>query len=417
MKKILICLGISLSCAFTIKAQDFVEIENSECFDCHNDPEIQEDATDSTQVLFVDEEKFTNSIHGDLYCTECHTDVTDTDHEEDLAKVKCANCHEDSEEDIMASVHGRLAMQEYPEDLPKCSTCHGTHYIAEVADTSSWMSSVNQVKVCKQCHGDASMIKRHNIAAESPIENYIKDVHGKLAASGDENAAACSNCHGGHKMLPHTDPNSTINRLNLATTCGECHEEQTEQYLISKHAKSLQEGSLDAPACNDCHLEHHIISKNDPMSPTATVNVSLQICSPCHASERLMNRYGLLTDRVTSYENSYHGLALRGGKATVANCGSCHGVHAVLPESDPRSMINPNNLAATCGECHPNASENFANSKIHLIAGTQEMNVLSLVEQVYIWLIFIVIGFMLVHNSLDFYIKSKHIRSQRYYGR
>ncbi|KAA3662583.1 MAG: hypothetical protein DWQ10_02095, partial [Calditrichaeota bacterium] len=285
MKKILICLGISLSCAFSLKAQDYVEIDNVECFDCHNDPEIQEDATDSTQVLFVDEDKFSNSIHGDMYCTECHMDVTDSDHDEDLEKVKCATCHDLSEEDVMASVHGSAAMKEFPEDLPTCAKCHGSHYIAEVADSSSWMSKKNQVQVCKQCHSDAAMVERHQMSAQSPIESYLNDAHGKSAASGDEDAAVCSDCHGGHLMLPHTDPNSTISRMKLAATCGECHEEQTEDYLISKHAKSLEEGGKDAPACNDCHFEHNIISKNDPKSPTSTVKVALNICSPCHTSE------------------------------------------------------------------------------------------------------------------------------------
>ncbi|KAA3615303.1 MAG: hypothetical protein DWQ05_14675 [Calditrichaeota bacterium] len=418
MKNILLFIGISLSCAFTMKAQEFVEIENTECFECHNDPEIEEERSDSTQVLFVDKTKFTDSIHGDMYCTECHIDVTDSDHDEDLNKVTCgsSDCHEDSKEDIMASVHGETAMPEYPEDLPSCATCHGTHYIAEVADENSLMSKANQAKVCQQCHGDAAIVARHDISAKHPVAEYSSSVHGKLAESGNNETATCSDCHGQHKMLHSTDTNSTVYRINIAETCGVCHEAPKNQYVIGKHGKSVAKGRLDAPACNDCHFEHNIISKNDPKSPTATVNMALQICSPCHASERLVHRYGLLTDRVTSYEHSYHGLALRGGKATVANCGSCHGVHAVLPASDPRSLIHPDNLAATCGECHPNASKNFTESKIHLVAGTQEMTILSIVEQIYILLIFAVIGFMLLHNSLDFFVKAKHIRAQRYHG-
>lgn len=418
MKKFLgLILGISVACALPARAQDeFVEIENTECFECHNDPEIEEERSDSTQVLYIEESKFSNSIHGDLYCTECHTDIRDADHDENLKSVKCAGCHEDSEAEIMLSVHGKDALAGNPDDLPRCATCHGTHYITEIADSTSLMSKRNQAGICRNCHSNADLVQKHHIEIKAPVEGYLKSIHGKLAGEGSEETAICSDCHGGHKMLHSTDPNSTVYRQNLAKTCSQCHEEQSNLYGEGRHGELLAEGRIDTPACNDCHFEHNILAKENPQSPTSKVNVALQICSPCHRSERLLHRYGLLTDRVTSYEHSYHGLALRGGKATVANCGSCHGVHAVLPQSDPRSMIHPDNLVATCGNCHPNASENFAQSKIHLVAGTKEMAILTIVERIYMWLIILVIGFMLIHNSLDFFVKVKHIKAQKYYG-
>jgi hypothetical protein len=67
----------------------------------------------------------------------------------------------------------------------------------------------------------------------------------------------------------------------------------------------------------------------------------------------LMSRFRVPTDRVVSFDASYHGLALRAGSQTVANCGSCHGIHLVLPSSDPRSSVNPDRLPETCGQCHP----------------------------------------------------------------
>jgi hypothetical protein len=50
------------------------------------------------------------------------------------------------------------------------------------------------------------------------------------------------------------------------------------------------------------------------------------------------------SDRLVSYDSSYHGLAAMGGSQTVANCVSCNGAHNILPSSDPRSTINPKNL-------------------------------------------------------------------------
>ena len=72
--------------------------------------------------------------------------------------------------------------------------------------------------------------------------------------------------------------------------------------------------------------------------------------------------------RETTYLASYHGLAARGGSQVVANCASCHGVHNILPSSDPRSTINHANLARTCGQCHPGVTEKFTAARVHVDA-------------------------------------------------
>jgi len=63
---------------------------------------------------------------------------------------------------------------------------------------------------------------------------------------------------------------------------------------------------------------------------------------------------------------SYHGASNRLGDNRTANCASCHGTHNILPSSDPRSTISKANLARTCGDCHPGASEHFAQGTVHL---------------------------------------------------
>ena len=87
-------------------------------------------------------------------------------------------------------------------------------------------------------------------------------------------------------------------------------------------------------------------------------------------------KYGLDAEQVPSYEDSFHGLAARGGVQKVANCASCHGVHNILPSSDPDSYIHPDNLAETCGKCHVGAGTQFAIGPVHLLAD-QEPNVVA----------------------------------------
>ena len=112
--------------------------------------------------------------------------------------------------------------------------------------------------------------------------------------------------------------------------------------------------------------------------------------------------------RVSSYRDSYHGLASQLGSKVVANCASCHGVHNILPSSDPRSMINANNLQHTCGQCHVGASTNFTEGKIHFASefvsnvGSRDMGARGtrLVRWIYLPLIFLTIGGMALHNVL-----------------
>src|SRR6185436_5057930 len=100
------------------------------------------------------------------------------------------------------------------------------------------------------------------------------------------------------------------------------------------------------------------------------VKISVDICSKCHASERLNTKYNLPRDRVQTFFESYHGLAAKYGSTLAANCASCHGVHKILRSSDPHSTIHASHLVETCGKCHPGATEKFALSKVHIDAAS-----------------------------------------------
>ena len=151
--------------------------------------------------------------------------------------------------------------------------------------------------------------------------------------------------------------------------------------------------------------------RGNPLSPVFVTNVSTATCSRCHGDTRLERRFNLPLDRVTSYENSYHGLASKAGSQTVANCASCHGVHDILPSSDPRSSIAKGNLAATCGKCHPDAGKTFALGPVHVLPSTATANPgLRYVRLFYLFTIPAALGFMLFHNLLDWLRKlRRHI--------
>src|SRR5208282_3827709 len=159
-----------------------------------------------------------------------------------------------------------------------------------------------------------------------------------------------------------------------------------------------------APTCTDCHSEHKIRE----LKSSSPLQIAVEVCSRCHASERLNTKYNLPDDRVKTFFESYHGLAAQYGSTLAANCASCHGVHKILPSNDPRSTIYKDNLAATCGQCHPGASANFAQGKIHVDAAAAEAGgnlgerINWWVRKIYLAMIFCVIGLMAAHNALIF---------------
>jgi len=129
-------------------------------------------------------------------------------------------------------------------------------------------------------------------------------------------------------------------------------------------------------------------------------------CGRCHQDERLAARYNLPTDRVPSYADSYHGLALRGGSQSVANCASCHGIHNIFPSTDPRSTVNVTNLPKTCGACHHGAGQHFAIGPVHVQTASGPAHaVVRGIRWTYWVLIPLTLGFMILHNLVDFFAK------------
>jgi predicted CXXCH cytochrome family protein len=233
------------------------------------------------------------------------------------------------------------------------------------------------------------------------VRAYRNSVHGRaLLDEGREDAAGCVECHGAHNVRPVNVPTSTVYKARIPDLCGQCHESQTAEYRRGIHGQALADGIMEAPSCADCHGEHTIASHSDPRSTVAPQNVSTT-CGNCHASEGLIDRFGLSTAVVKTYEGSFHGITNRYGRAEAANCSSCHGWHDIRPSSDPESNINPANLPKVCGKCHPNAGVNFARGRVHVEASPESSFGVYVVRQFYTWLIALLgVGF-LIHMSLQ----------------
>lgn len=377
--------------------------EDADCLACHGDADAKSEAGAS---VFVDQGKYGASAHAGLGCVGCHEGVAaEYPHARPPAKPACATCHTDAQHELETSVHGRLHGEGV--DSPQCSSCHGpAHEVRGASDPASTVAKGRLPDTCGSCHSNSEFLARHKIPFARPVEAYRLSVHGRAVARGVAEAAACSDCHGSHAILPARDAASKINRWRVPETCGACHVEIRKVYEASVHGQGVARGMAGAPVCSDCHGEHAILAPSEPRSLVNPARVSSVTCGRCHADERLAERYNLPRDRVPAFQDSFHGLAARAGSQSVANCASCHGVHDILPSDDPRSTVHPANLARTCGACHPGAGTRFAIGPVHVRPATSSEHVaVRLIRWAYLALIPLTLGFMLLHNGLDFLAK------------
>lgn len=341
--------------------------EDRACLRCHADPALTRTAPGpGGRGLYVDPAVLRGSRHARVPCTGCHQDVAALPHVAKPGRATCGGCHQPEAQAYAASIHGRR-LGKADTDVPTCQRCHGGHDIRAVTDPRSRVQPLAQAKICMDCHADTRMTARH---PEMPnvllIRAYADSVHGRaMAKSGLAVAASCTACHGTHSLRPADDPASPVHRLQVAETCGRCHQGILTEYQDSVHAAALARGAKDAPTCTSCHGEHTIAAPAEASSRVAPRNIP-KTCGGCHASERIVRTYGLPTQREETYADSFHGIAVKYGNREAANCASCHGFHAVRPSSDPRSTVARENLPRTCGKCHPGAGARFAEGRVHI---------------------------------------------------
>jgi cytochrome b subunit of formate dehydrogenase len=499
--------------------------DNQSCMECHADEEMTGDIDGHEISMFIDLDMYTKSIHGEFSCVDCHTDIEEFPHEDELEKVDCATCHDDMAEEVAASVHRGSengarcvdchgdahtilppsnvdSVTHHKNNLSVCLKCHGVEEGSDTQGTSqmgksylqtvhgqAYIKGVPEAANCVDCHGSHKIL--HSANPESQVnpnqvektcakchqeiaEIYKKSVHGKTLQHGSEDAATCTSCHGEHDIVPvhdedsplhhqrvsmlcgkchfdvakmdkyglssaeqetlfkgsvHAeevmkgnpeapncvschgyhdtlalrDPDSPSNFLHVPETCGQCHEEEKNQYLRSVHGVSAMKGRKDSPVCTDCHGEHAILRPTDERSPVSFFRVSQNTCARCHASIVITDKYGINVNKVENFFDSYHGLALQHKSKSVANCASCHGYHLILHSSDPQSTVSKERLVETCGTCHPGIGDNVLTAPIHTDLTLRSKEIQAWVPRIYIVLIILVIGGMILHNGVIFF--------------
>jgi hypothetical protein len=172
------------------------------------------------------------------------------------------------------------------------------------------------------------------------LAQYHTSVHGQKLKSGDSRVAVCTDCHSVHNIRPASDPHSTVNPLNVATTCSRCHADQNymkpyglkttqfADYKQSVHYQAMTDrGDLSAPTCTTCHGNHGA-------APPGVASVQ-NVCSTCHVFQAQL------------FEDSPHKTAF--ASAGLPGCVTCHSNHAIHRPNDDMVSTGAKSI---CTDCH-----------------------------------------------------------------
>jgi hypothetical protein len=317
-------------------------ISNESCLACHSTPGMTMTLPSGEQLyLTIDKTTYDDSVHGKsgYACVQCHTDISGYPHPP-----------------IAANTLRDFSLEKYTA----CAVCHQDKY-----------------------------------------QQTLDSVHQKALAAGNKNAAVCTDCHGAHDVQPPDQP-----RTRIPQTCEKCHSQIYNLYKDSVHGAALiGEGNPDVPTCIDCHGVHNVEGPSN--SPFRLF--SPQICARCHADEKLMAKYGISTDVFNTYVSDFHGTTVVIFEAIAPDqqtnkpvCIDCHGVHDILPPTNPNSTVMKANLLKTCQKCHPDATTNFPTAWMsHYEPSPQHSPLVYYVQLFYRILIPTVIGGMLVFVAAD----------------
>jgi predicted CXXCH cytochrome family protein len=185
-------------------------LSNESCLDCHDDPGWTETIEGKEVSMHVDPAVFGASLHGDFDCIDCHIDIEEVPHGEDLDHASCADCHDDVQEEYDHSIHGAIQILGNG-DAASCGDCHGAHDIQPVDSLDSPVS-----QTCARCHDNPGLTEEYRMRLPEAGSHYAESIHGQaLAKSGLIVAPSCNDCHGVHNIRRAVDENSMVHHTNI----------------------------------------------------------------------------------------------------------------------------------------------------------------------------------------------------------
>ncbi|MCL4558354.1 MAG: cytochrome c3 family protein [Deltaproteobacteria bacterium] len=219
----------------------------STCGTCHNSEEMAKEYNIPVSTPYQLYEK---SIHAVALkeglpaatCSDCHgshnilpMNITASTISKANIPRTCSQCHPDEYKNYIQSSHWK-AFQQGIQNAPVCTDCHAEHAILSKDNPSSPIYPLNVPKTCTDCHGRVQLAESFGLPAVK-LSSYMKSFHGVMIEGGSVIAANCASCHRAHKILPPSNPESSVCACNLPKTCGQCHKGITRADV--KHLKDI----------------------------------------------------------------------------------------------------------------------------------------------------------------------------------
>jgi hypothetical protein len=364
---LLFCTGITF-------AQSGATPDAENCLFCHRYPSMgRYDKNGNKRVFYINDQMFAKSVHGKLRCKNCHVDLDKIPHT-DVKKVDCS------------------------------TKCH-----LKEPSTNQEFSHINMV------------------------EKYRMSVHGEGA-------------EGNQKKFSEDRP-----------TCKYCHDNRTYNPYSGFWGKSEALSNETLARCMGCHTKKDWAERfyshfTHRMRKRRQQKEIVKLCTSCHEDGYKMARHGL--ESISTYKDTFHWALVKYEVKDAPDCISCHvpvgySTHEIHPQSDQASPVHNGNRVNTCSNqggiqtCHPRAMPEFSEGRVHaygmkaqlaggisiteskdkidplLLARAREditkkelfhYKVLKLIRLFYKILIAGVIGFMSLHQLVDYRRTRKNMK-------
>lgn len=213
------------------------------CLGCHGLAGLSVQEGGTRRGLALEERNIDASMHRELGCRECHTDIASIPHGEHRVPGCGQACHgrtaggkEYSHEGLYweyaTSSHGRATSRKIG-----CLVCHPAPERRESAERDKMAEALR----CASCHRGSARIR-----------DWFSDRHFLALAGGNKRAPSCPDCHSSHRASPASSPESTVSPGRLADTCssgavaaerrGSCHGELSPAAVAGASMNPLSRG-------------------------------------------------------------------------------------------------------------------------------------------------------------------------------
>ena len=144
-------------------------------------------------------------------------------------------------------------------------------------------------------------------------------------------------------------------------TCYNCHRNETDERLVGPTRNILRDIHFQKGlTCASCHGGNPADSEATAMDPDKGFiehidhKSIVKVCTKCHADAAYMKHFNPrpYIFSVEEFQTSVHAQLAARGDTKVATCTSCHGLHGILPHTDPASPVYKTNIPLTCAKCH-----------------------------------------------------------------